>query len=442
MKRIILLASLVLAALAGVLMVACESHKDPFSANNQQPVIADFRFKPDPNLPNIGTDSLKIKSGTNYLLHLQYDDREFSNSTDRKLQARFSFESGGGRISHDEFGRPTADGLTFNEAPGKFNGDLLFTPAGPGLVRLQLQLSDGVKVSETIQTSVTFFENLKPTPRFTVRLINQTNPYEVEFNPESSQDRDGDITKTKFIWNFGDNTKVDTVLGRSIITHKYAISGQYRVRLRAIDEEGKADSTEQLVTTSNQQPRASLQITPRSGQVPLEIDYTTTGSFDPDGTISSYQILFGDGDNSPNPAGKHIFRTDGNYQVVAIVKDHLGLADTATATVSVSTPPVAALKMNPESGGPIPLRLMVSGKDSYDPHPGGGITAYRITLTNLSTNAEQVFPQDSITTLLTAPAYYRISLSVTNNRNLTKVTEKVIPAGLPTVLSRNARRDE
>jgi PKD repeat protein len=273
-------------------------------------------------------------------------------------------------------------------------------------------------------------------------LLNQTNPYEVEFNPESSQDRDGDVAKTKFIWNFGDNTKADTVLGRSLITHKYAFSGQYRVRLRAIDEEGKADSTEQLVTTSNQQPRAALQITPRSGSVPLEIDYTTTGSFDPDGTISSYQILFGDGDTSPNPAGKHIFRTDANYQVVAIVKDHLGLADTATATVSVSTPPIAALKMNPESGGPIPLRLMVSGKDSYDPHPGGSITAYRITITNVSTNAEQVFPQDSITTLLTAPAYYRISLSVTNNRNLTRVAEKVIPAGLPTALSRNARRDE
>src|SRR5574341_1294749 len=109
MKRIILLALLILAVLAGVLMVACESHKDPFSANNQQPVIADFRFKPDPNLPNIGTDSLKIKSGTNYLLHLQYDDREFSNNTTRKLQARFSFESGGGKISHDEFGKPTAD---------------------------------------------------------------------------------------------------------------------------------------------------------------------------------------------------------------------------------------------------------------------------------------------------------------------------------------------
>jgi hypothetical protein len=140
--------------------------------------------------------------------------------------------------------------------------------------------------------------------------------------------------------------------------------------------------------------------------------------------------------------GKHIFKTDANYQVIAIVKDHLGLADTATATVNVSTPPIAALKINPESGGPIPLRLMVSGKDSRDPHPGGSITAYRITITNVSTNAEQVFPQDSVTTLLLSPAYYRISLTVTNNRNLTSVAEKVIPAGLPTSLSNSSRHDE
>ncbi|MCI0693576.1 PKD domain-containing protein [candidate division KSB1 bacterium] len=431
MKRLVWFLISSAAALIAVLIVACEKHKDPFSANNNQPLISVFRFRADPDLPpNTFQDSLRFKPGKTFRLQLQYDDREFSSSDTRKLQARFSFETGSGKITNDKFGKPSADGLTFDEAPGTFSDDLLFTPDAPGRITLRLQLFDGVKLSGTAQASATIFENLAPLPAFTVRLLNQTNPYEVEFNPERSIDRDGTIAK--FIWTFGDNSKADTVLNNSIITHKYLLAGQYRVRLRAIDNESKIDSTEQLVTTNNQPPQAALRITPTSGKVPLEIDYTATGSFDPDGSISSYQIFFGDGETSQDSIGKHTYKNDGNYQVMLIVKDNLGLADTTTVPVRVSTPPIAVLKI--EANPPdyrIPLSLTVSGKDSHDPHPGGSIIAYLIVVTNEDINAQRSFPQDSVTTLLTDKGHYRITLTVTNNRGLTGRAEKVIPVGLP-----------
>ncbi len=393
---------------------------------NTQPVIEIFRFKPDPDLsPYTFPDSLKFKHGKTYRLQLVYDDQEINNSDTRRLQARFSFESGSGKISHAMFCKPSADGLMFDEAPGKFNGDLLFTPDAPGMIRLQLQLIDGIKLSETKQASATFFEDLKPLPAFTLRLFNLTNPYEVEFNPERSQDCDGTIAK--FIWTFGDNSKPEMVLSNSRITHRYQRAGQYRVRLRVIDDEGLADSTEQLVTTNNQRPQAALRITPTSGDVPLEIAYTATGSFDPDGSIYSYQVFFDDGETSQIAAGKHIFKNDANYQVMLIVKDNLGLADTANVPVFVSTPPIAILKITPEAGGPIPLKLTINGKDSRDPHPGGSISAYEITITNLDTREQQTFPQDFVATTLTSQANYHISLKVTNNRNLSHLAEKVIP---------------
>jgi len=428
MKRFLPLIMASLAVLCGWLIVACEKHKDPFSAQNVKPAIADFRFKSDNVLPNGRTDSLKFKAGTSYKLYLKYDDREFSNSTTRKLQATFSFESGSGKISHDQFSKPSADGLTFGEAPGSFDGDLLFVPEAPGVVRVKLLLSDGVKTSETPQASTTFFENLKPIPDFTIQLSNQTNPYEVLFDPARSQDRDGTIAK--FIWKFGDNSKPDTVLNKSSITHKYTRAGQYFVRLKLIDNEGKADSTERPVTTGNQPPQAALNVFPQSGKVPLEITYNASGSFDPDGDVSSYQVFFGDGATSQTPTGKHTYATDLNYQVLLIVKDNLGLADTANVPVRVSTPPTAALKIDPESGGPIPLTLVVNGKESRDPHPAGSISTYRITITNLANNSQLIFPQDSVTTRLTLPANYLIRLDVTNNRGLTNFAEKVIPAGL------------
>ncbi|MDZ7290674.1 MAG: PKD domain-containing protein [candidate division KSB1 bacterium] len=428
MKRIALLVVVVPAVVLGVLFFACEKHKDPFSAQNTQPVITDFRFKPDPNLPNIGTDSLKYKPGSTYALHLEYEDREFRNLETKKLRAYFSFESGSGKISHDKFMKPGDEGLTFEEVPGKFNGDLLFMPGAPGLLRVKLQLSDGVKSSETRQASATFFENLRPIPVFTVRLLTQTNPYRVEFNPERSQDRDGDIAKAKFIWTFGDNSKADTVLGKSIITHEYTLAGQYRARLRITDEEGKADSTEQLVTTNNQPPVAALRVFPLSGKVPLEIEYNAAGSFDPDGSISSYQVFFGDGETAQDASGKHTYKTDANYQVLLIVKDNLGLADTTNVAVRVSTPPIAELKINPETGGAFPLDITISGKNSSDPHPNGKISAYRILVTNLSTNSQQLFPQDSVSTVFTTPANYLVTLEVTNIRGLTGRAEKVVPA--------------
>lgn len=426
---------------AGIFIVACEKHKDPFSANNVKPAIADFRFKSDNVLPNGRTDSLKFKIGASYKLYLQYDDREFSNSTTRKLKATFSFESGSGKISNDQFGEASGGGLTFEGAPGKFDGDLLFVPEAPGVVRVKLQLSDGVKTSDLLQASTTFFENLKPAPAFTYRLLTQTNPYRVEFNPAPSQDRDGDIKKAQFVWSFGDGSPNSVIVGPSIVTHDYNNAGEYRVRLRILDSDGatsKADSTEQFVPTANQPPQAALKISPTtSGKVDFNIDYTAEGSFDPDGMISSFKVLFGDGDTSQEKAGKHTFKVDGNYRVTVIVKDNFGLADTAVVSVQVVTPPEAVLKIDPAAGGKIPLSLMVSGKDSRDPHPGGRLTSYNITITNATTNTLfGTFPQDSVTVLLQTPANYRITLDVTNNRGLSNRVEKVIPAGLPGSIDR------
>jgi hypothetical protein len=437
MKRIILFVMPTLLVGISIFMAACEKHDDPFSTQNNQPIIADFRFLADPELrPDAFQDSLRIKPGKTFKLHLEYEDREFSASDTRKLEARFSFESGSGKISHDKFSKPSADGLTFGEAPGTFKGDLLFTPDASGVIRVQLRLFDGVKLSATAQASATFFENLKPIPSFTVRLLTQTNPYRIEFNPERSQDRDGDINKAIFIWSFGDNSKPDTVLGRSFITHEYGRADQYRVRLRVTDDEGKADSTEQFVTTNNQPPRALLSIFPLTGKVPLEITYNARGSFDPDGAISSYQVFFGDGESAQNAFGKHTFTTDKNYQVLLIVKDNLGLADTTNVTVRVATPPIAELKITPDTGGPFPLTVVINGKGSTDPHPGGGISAngYLITITNQSNNNQQFFPQDSVTTDFTTPANYLVTLEVTNIRGLTSRVEKVVPAtNLPPV---------
>ena len=424
MKHITWFVVFALVALVVVTMIACESHKDPFSAKNTAPGITDFRFKPDPNLPNISSDSLKFRAQSIYLLHLEYQDPEFQGAG-RALQAHFKFISGGGRIRNDSFLKPSLDSLSFSETPAVFNDDLLFTPDTSGLVSLEVRLSDGVKESAAGRASVFFFENLAPLPVFSVRTLSLANPYQIEFDPRSSRDRDGRIVA--YQWNFGDDSTAVRLSGNPF-SHFYRLAGQYRVRLRVVDEDGKADSTEQLVTTDNQSPVAALRVLPLSGKVPLEIDYNAAGSFDPDGEITNYQIFFGDGATSQASVGKHIYENDANYQVLLIVRDNFGLADTTSAGVRVATPPVAVLNVDHEQG-PYPLTVHIDGRESLDPHPNGGIAAYRIFI-----DSQQLSTQDSITTVLSAPGTFLVALEVDNIRGLTDRTEKIVRAlNLPPV---------
>jgi len=432
MKPVILSAVLVLSVMLGVLIIACEKHKDPFSAQNSAPLITSFVFKPDLTLPDPSLrrdgDSLKFKAGEAFPIALLYEDAQAKNSN-RTLRATFKFLAGIGRISSNKFANPSSDGLSF-DVPAQFtaNDEIRLIPEKPGIIDLQLTISDGVKNSETKTASTTFFENLPPIVRFEpVPDSDPDPPYGIEFRASASVDRDGTIDT--YIWSFGDGENKAT---RSNTTHHdYQKSGVFTVRLKVTDTEGAADSLDRVVTTINQPPIAALSVDPTFGKAPLLIKYNARNSRDRDGSILAYDISFGDGQSSQSDSGSHRYTSDGNYTVRLTVRDNLGASNTITMPVTVATPPIAVLKIIPENGGPIPLRLLVSGRGSYDPHPGGSIIADSISITNLTTNAQQIFPQDSVSTLLTQPANYLIVLVVKNNRNLISRATKVIPAGLP-----------
>jgi len=411
------------AALLIALVIGCEEAKDPFTAKNISPVIADFRFKPDPTLQNIRTDSLKYRRGVSYLLHLEYQDPEFSNAPNRTLQARFKFLSGSGKIRNELFKKPSADSLAFAEAPASFNGDLFFTPDSAGIVSIELGLSDGVKESfARLTPSAIFFSNLLPIPSFAFRFLQSNNPYRLECNPANSQDRDGQIVTA--IWNFGDNTSPVTVQGKTTVTHDYPRSGQYLVRLQMVDDDGAIASIEQFVTTVNQAPTAALSVTcvsancqigPQpadiSGSAPLQMKYDAGGSVDPDGTIASYLIDFGDGETAQNDSGSHTYIADGNYNVVLTVRDNLGLAQTTTRRVEVNTPPIAKLKVTPTQGS-FPLNCTIDATESFDPF--GGDLSYQIFIDD-----QLRYTQDSVVHVFDIPKVpaYLIRLEVTSQRN-------------------------
>lgn len=376
------------------MILACEKYKDPFSALNKIPTILEFSFT---------SESLKYKKSEPFKINLKYQDDE-----NQKLNATFRFISGHGDIFHSSFVKMSEDSsaITF-EAPGVFDGRLNFIPDTTGKIEIELVLSDKVKQS-TQKVETFFFFNKLPIPKFTYRVLSSVSPYVVEFNATETVDPDSGGIENLYWW-FDDGTPWIPRKAR-VFNYSYNKSGRYTVKLKVEDSDGGIDSTENVVSTSNQPPLAMLQVEPIKGEAPLTIQYTATNSFDPDGQIVAYRIDFDDGNSSLDSIGSHKYTYDNTYRVRLRVQDNLGQTDTTGVTVRVATPPVAVLKVTPKEG-PFPMDCVIDGTDSYDKQGGKLKHDIYINGTLKYTNI------DSVIHNFDAPELYLVRLLVTSERN-------------------------
>jgi Tol biopolymer transport system component/PKD repeat protein len=74
--------------------------------------------------------------------------------------------------------------------------------------------------------------------------------------------------------------------------------------------------------------------------------FSAAGSFDPDGSIASYQWTFGDGTTGSGPAPAHTYATGATYDVRLIVTDNDGARDMARTGVTANAPPVASFSVS------------------------------------------------------------------------------------------------
>jgi hypothetical protein len=86
----------------------------------------------------------------------------------------------------------------------------------------------------------------------------------------------------------------------------------------------------------NLEPVAHIEADRVSGEAPLEVVFTGSGSHDPEGDMLSFFWDFGDGTDSvvENPI-PHVFDTGGLYTVTLVVEDAAGKSSVATVTIDV-----------------------------------------------------------------------------------------------------------
>lgn len=164
-------------------------------------------------------------------------------------------------------------------------------------------------------------------------------PLIVDFSSAGSSD-DGQIVS--YLWNFGDGSASSSQANPS---HSYNVPGQYTVTLTVTDNDSLTDSDTVVVTVFNQPPVAVGIADTSSGEAPLSVQFTGSGSYDPDsaGSIVSYSWSFGDGNGSNSADPNHSYNAAGVYNPTLTVTDDFGDNNlTALAPITVTTPPQPA----------------------------------------------------------------------------------------------------
>lgn len=133
---------------------------------------------------------------------------------------------------------------------------------------------------------------------------------------------DGVHNITKWIWDYGDNVKQDTLTAPPF-KHIYAARGNYNVKLKVTDDNGCYDTINNIDAIEITQPVAGF----------FADSLTCSGSAfqfadSSFGNGIIYNWNFGDGGTSANAAPQHVYGTEGLYNIQLIVTDENGCADT------------------------------------------------------------------------------------------------------------------
>lgn len=139
----------------------------------------------------------------------------------------------------------------------------------------------------------------------------------IEFSGSKSNDPDGKITS--YYWDFGDGKTNEGVK----INYAYSKSGKYRVILK-VEDNSKAENNfdyDTIYVSINAEPKAAFNI-PEFVYKGFELELDASKSYDPDGSITSFEWYINETKISNAKTLKHKIENAGLYRIRLVVRDN------------------------------------------------------------------------------------------------------------------------
>lgn len=173
--------------------------------------------------------------------------------------------------------------------------------------------------------------NLPPTVVVSADVTRGVAPLTVRFDSSASSD-DGVIVSR--LWDFGDGSTSQNIAP----THDFTGTGQFAVKLTITDDVG-AQASRTINISVTESPVAVISTDRTVAEAaPAVINFNASSSFDPDGSIDSFQWDFGDGTRELLEQVAHVYSASGTYTVRLTVTDNVGVTNSTTAIIQVGIP--------------------------------------------------------------------------------------------------------
>jgi PKD repeat protein len=241
---------------------------------------------------------------------------------------------------------------------------------------------------------------------------------------DRSDDEDGTLESWR--WDFGDGASSN----QRSPSHTYQSAGRYDVVLTVTDDDAAEDTRTRTAEPDAPAPPPPPPPPPPDPNDPPAAEFDIEcqelrcafldRSGDGDGSVVSWQWDFGDGASSRERNPSHSYQTPGRYDVLLLVTDNDGAADTKVHTADPQAPPPTPANKAPEADFDVHCEERTCTFEDKSKDDDGSIVSWTWTFGDGGTSSQQ----NPVHTYDDDEGHFDVLLTVTDDDGATDTKER------------------